>query len=871
MRRQARQLKWEFLANMTKQIEIPEFSLVALVGSSSSGKSTFAQKYFKPTEVLSSDFFRGMICDDENDQSISAEAFDLLYYAAQKRLKQMKLTVIDATNIKKSARARVLALAHEQNVHAVAIVLNMPENILLERNKARAERRLPAQVIRQHARDTRYSLKNLRQEGFRFVYEINTPEELEDIEIIRQKLWTDKRSEHGPFDIIGDIHGCYEELKLLLAKLGYEEKAGLYYHPAGRRLAFLGDFCDRGAENIAALKLVMRQVKEAGALAVPGNHDAKLLRYLNGKNPSMQHGFDKTEAEFAAADPAFKKEAAEFIDSLISHYVLDDGKLVITHAGIKEEYIGRTSACIREFCLYGETSGEPDEYGLPQRIDWAADYRGRATIVYGHISARKVVAKNNTYCIDTGCAYGGKLSALRYPEREIVSVPALKQYAERIKPWADEDEAGLGDLLTLSDVNKKLHIETELMTGIDIHENNSAAALEIMSRFAADPHWLIYLPPTMSPCETSPLDDYLEHPLEAFEYYKSQGVQKVICEQKHMGSRAVIVLCDSPETAARRFGIKNGERGIIYTRTGRRFFSAENVEKEILGRLSSVLRKTGFYADFKTDWLCLDCELMPWSEKAKGLILSQYATTGNAAKNSLKAASLALKAAAGRPGSAPEVAALTSGQNVNLNELVTRYQEKAQAIEQYIKAYREYSWPVNSVNDFRLAPFHILATEGQVFGREKHSWHMENIRKYFTGIDNIFIATPYLEVDTADSESVQAGVSWWLKLTASGGEGMVVKPETYTAFLGQKLLQPAIKCRGREYLRIIYGPEYLTPEHLKRLKVRSLNHKRRLALKEFALGLEGLNRFVKNEPLYRVHECAFGVLALESEPVDPRL
>lgn len=852
-------------------IEIPELCLVAMVGGTSSGKTSFALRHFKPTEVLSSDFFRGMVCDDENSQSVSGDAFDLLYYAADKRLNNGKLTVIDATNIQQSARKQVIDLAREQNVHAAAIVLNLPEEILQERNKARPERNFPERVIRQHCRDVKRSIKGLKREGFRFVYVINSLDQLENAEVVRTKLWNDKRDEHGPFDVIGDIHGCCDELERLLHKLGYLKTDGVFAHPDGRKAAFLGDFCDRGNRNADVLRLVMDMVGAGNAVAVPGNHDVKLLKHLRGKSIAMTHGIDKTIVEFDALGDAFKSEAAEFIDSLVSHYVLDDGKLVIAHAGLKQEYIGRGSARVREFCLYGETTGETDSYGLPVRLDWAADYRGRGTVVYGHVAGKEVKSQNNTFCIDTGCVFGGKLTAFRYPEREIVDVDALQQYYEPVKPLEEPVDTDMGDMLTVGDFNKKLHIETEFMPSIDIHENNAAAALEIMTRFAADPHWLIYLPPTMSPCETSGLDGYLEHPLQAFEYYRSRGVRNVVCEKKHMGSRAVVILCRTPETARGRFGITDGTRGIIYTRTGRRFFDDVSTESALLDRLDAVLTKTGFWEDFQTDWVCLDTELMPWSEKAQGLIHSQYAPTGNAGTGGLSAAVRALQSACGRQNNAVEVDQTTSGQNVDPAMLLERYRAKQEDMERYVKAYWEYCWTVNSMDDYRIAPFHILACEGKVFSDEKHVWHMENIRKYITGVDPIYMETQYLCVDTEEEQSVQAGVEWWLELTANGGEGMVVKPETYTAKQGPQLLQPAVKCRGREYLRIIYGAEYLEPTHLKRLKVRSLNRKRTLALKEFSLGMESLTRFVKGEPLYRVHECAFGVLAFESEPVDPRL
>ena len=493
-----------------------------------------------------------------------------------------------------------------------------------------------------------------------------------------------------------------------------------------------------------------------------------------------------------------------------------------------------------------------------------------ATGVYGHVAGSEVRALNDTYCIDTGCVFGGKLTAFRYPERETVSVDALKEYYESAKPLDETVDSNMGDMLTVGDFNRKLHITTSLMPSVDVHENNAAAALEIMSRFAADPHWLIYLPPTMSPCETSKLD-VLEHPLQAFEYYKSNGVKSVVCEKKHMGSRAVIVLCKNAQTAKSRFGVTDGTRGIIYTRTGRRFFDDAETERKLLDRLDAVLTKTGFWKDFNTEWVCLDTELMPWSEKAQGLIRSQYAPTGYAGVQSLTAAAMALSKASERKNIAFEVSESTSGQNVDVEQLLQRYKGKLDDMQNYVQAYREYCWTVKSVDDYRIAPFHILACEGKVFSLEKHVWHMETIKKYMTGLDPVFVATPYICVDTGDGESVKNGVEWWLNVTASGGEGMVVKPETFTAKNGVKLLQPAVKCRGREYLRIIYGAEYLEDNHLKRIKVRSLSRKRALALSEFSLGMESLTRFVNGDPLYKVHECAFGVLALESEPVDPRL
>ena len=853
------------------RIEIPEFCLVALVGATSSGKSSFAKKHFKPTEVLSSDFFRALVSDDENDQACSSAAFDALYYVAQKRLEAMKLTVIDATHLQETARRQVLNLAKEQNCHSVAIVFNIPEAILKQRNAARPERQLPERVIHRHANDLRRCIRGLKKEGFRFVYVLNGVDEVDAAGIVRTKLWNDKRDEHGPFDIIGDVHGCYDELTALLTKLGYaSDEAGLWKHPEGRKAVFLGDLCDRGPRNVDTLKLVMAMVEAGTALCVPGNHDVKLVKLLQGRNVQRTHGLEKTEAELLAQPEAFREKVRTFLDGLVSHYMLDGGALAVAHAGVKAHYQGRGSVRVRDFCLYGETTGETDEYGLPVRLDWTSEYRGRALVVYGHIPHVEPEILNNTCGIDTGCVFGGRLTALRYPEKILVSVPAKAVYYAPAKPLVPET-VEVTDDLTLPDVHGRMHVQTGLLPVVDIREAQTAAALEVMSRFAADPHWLIYLPPTMSPCETSEKADYLEYPDEAFAYYRKNGVRRVVCEKKHMGSRCVVVLCRSAETAARRFGVAGGSRGILYTRTGRRFFPDGAMEGLLLDRLDRVLTASGFWTDFKTDWVCLDTELMPWSEKARTLLREQYAPVGIAGRNGLRRTVAALESACRRDALHFAVDASASGQNVDLSAVLADFRYRADCLDRYTDAYRAYCWNVDGPDDLRIAPFHLLAVEGQVFTDRAHVWHMETIRKYMTGADPVFMATEYRVVDVDDPDSVRAGTDWWLALTGSGGEGMVVKPETYTAFDDGRLLQPAVKCRGREYLRIIYSPEYTKPEHLQRLKKRSLSRKRQLALREFALGVEGLERFAAREPLYRVHQCAFGVLALESEPVDPRL
>ncbi len=927
------------------KVTIPNLSLVVLIGASGSGKSTFARKHFKPTEVLSSDFCRALVADDENDLSATGAAFEVLHYVAAKRLAAGRLTVVDATNVQPDARKPLVALARQFHVLPVAIVLDVPEKVCLARNAARTGRQVPPRVIRQHVQQLRRIVGGLEREGFRHVFHLRGEAEIESAQIERHPLWTDKRNEHGPFDIIGDIHGCCDELEALLNKLGYvhsevsrspdldtsddrkspdDEADGqtfrrgqetyaeqsAFFRPDGRRVIFLGDFVDRGPRVVDTLKLVMAMHTAGSALCVPGNHDVKLLRKLRGRNVQITHGLDRTLAELDALPDeereAFKEKVAAFIDSLVSHYVLDDGKLVVAHAGMKEEMQGRASSAVRDFALYGETTGETDEFGLPVRHNWAAEYRGQAIVIYGHTPVPEPEWLNRTINIDTGCVFGGKLTALRYPEKELVSVPAQKTYSQPLRPFLAQPAPTLtaqqehDDLLNVADYLKKLIVHTRLMGNVVVREENAAAALEVMTRFAVAPQWLIYLPPTMSPCETSRRADFLEHPEEAFAYFRHEGVPRVVCEEKHMGSRVVIVLCRDEEVARKRFGIVRSRAmpcalrrparkawhdyepiGVCYTRTGRPFFNDENMERVLLERLRAACDACNFWETHGTDWLCLDAELMPWSAKAQELLRQQYAPVGVAGEVALA--------------QAEDVLAQAAARGLDVSTLQAQATARRDAVHRYRAAYRQYCWDVSSIDDLKLAPFHLLATEGKVHVDKDHVWHVETLKSLGDAADchserseesqangkilgcarndkrGVLCATPYRVVDVMDEASQREAIAWWETLTANGGEGIVVKPYDFIVRGTHGLVQPAVKCRGREYLRIIYGPEYLLPENLERLRARGLSAKRMLALREFALGVEALERFVRREPLRRVHECVFGVLAMESEPVDPRL
>jgi protein phosphatase len=849
-------------------LEIPDLSLVVLVGASGSGKSTFAARHFGPFEVLSSDFCRGLVSNDVTSQAATVAAFDVLHHIAGKRLEAGLLTVVDATNVQPDARRALVALARAHDVLPVAVVLDLPERVCRERDADRPDRQLGERVVARQVQQLHRGLRGLRKEGFRYVHLLQDTDEVAAATVVRTPLRSDLRGEHGPFDVIGDVHGCRSELEALLTRLGWtllRDELGRpvdAVHPEARRALFLGDLVDRGPDSPGVLRLVMGMVGAGHALAVPGNHEHKLVRALDGRQVQTGHGLALTLEQLAGEPEEFRRTVRDFCDGLVAHLVLDDGRLVVAHAGLPEQLHGRASGRVRSFALFGDVNGERDEYGMPVRLPWADDYRGRATVLYGHTPTPVPTWVNNTLCLDSGCVFGGHLSALRYPEKELVQVPAERVWADPGRPFPVAGEAPVAeaarrdpDVLDVTDVLGRRTVETSLHGRVTIAADQAIGALEVMSRFAVDPRWLLYLPPTMSPCATAGEGDLLEHPVSAFAQFRRDRVGAVVCEEKHMGSRAVVLVCRDQGTASARFGMPAGVTGAVHTRTGRPFFDPDRTEA-LLAVVRDAVDRAGLWHD--SGWLLLDSELMPWSVKAEELLRTQYAAVGAAARSALPAAVDALERAVT---TVPGVA-----------DLLARTRSRTGNAEAFTAAYRRYVWPVDGLDGVRLAPFQLLAADGRTFADRDHLWHLD-IADRLVGADRtgVLQTTRRLVVDPADEASVAEGVAWWTALTAEGGEGMVVKPLANQVRGPKGLAQPGIKVRGAEYLRIIYGPDYLEPANLERLRSRHLGRKRSLALREYALGMEALDRLVAGEPLWRVHEAVFGVLALETEPVDPRL
>jgi polynucleotide kinase-phosphatase len=862
------------------EIYLPYAGIVLLVGPSNSGKTTLlnrlvAENKILASEVISSDQFRILVSNiefitwnqrpkDEADalydeyHRISNEAFEAMDYLIGKRCRLNKLTIIDATHLKEEDRERYIRMGKKYHVPVTAIVFNVAENELISRDTLRDFPRGKNRIKQQYQHFKR-TLRFIKKEGFHRTY-ILSETELQGLDFGRQENSLLIDLGNG-IDFIGDIHGCYEEFIELLKKLGYEENAeGLFLHPEGRKILSLGDVMSRGPRSLETLQFFKKHVAAGLSFMIDSNHGWKIARWLDGRNVNLAHGDEKVKADFEEYESRFGKEASELLKEELkelllaakSHLIIVKNGVkvaVATHAGIRDYYIGKQSQRISDFCRYGDSEGL-DENGKPRRKDWTIDHQSNELIIWGHDPKPQPLLVNNTLNIDQGVVFGGRLTAYRFPEKQFILVQAKQDYANvpdnPLKEWERKRLAppNLGKFVN------GFSVLTEQYGEISIYKDVAKSALDDLSHYTLPLEEIVYIPPTMSPTpKPSNLEGYLEHPLEAFEYYQANGVDTMIVQKKHMGSRGILFLFKNKEVAKEYIGRET--LGAIYTRSGRAFFQKE-LEERILQVLNADL--SGYFEKYNTDFVLLDAEILPWNLKAKELIMSQYAHVGEMALLDRSKLRAQLQKA--------------SDNGRDIGKWLAETDKKINNAKIFNEVYQKYCWETEGLEGIQIAPFHTLAHSSETFFDQSHTWHMEK-NKEFSSISSLFVETEYRIV--TDEESMKAAIEWWEEMTEDGHEGFVVKPEMYVQRHNGKLLQPAIKVRGRKYLHIIYGIDYLQPENLSRLKQRNAGKKQRNALKEFSLGVEAVNRFVKGESLERYHECVLGVLALESDPIDPRL
>ena len=862
-------------------IILPYGGIVLLVGPSNSGKTSFLNGLVEkdqilPSEIVSSDTCRKIVSDidfietknqgkEETNvlfdqyKEISTEAFTLLDGIIESRCRLNKLSIVDATHLYAEDRKRYIAIAKKYHVPIVTIVFDVDLKVLLERDRHREHPRGTSRIKQQHQvfqKEKRF----IKKEGYAERYVISNTEMVQIKRNVENPLHLDVGE---GIDMIGDIHGCYDEMIQLLEKLGYEKnEQQLYVHPTGRKFLSLGDVMSRGPKSLTTLQFFLNHINAGLAYMIDSNHGWKIARWLDGKKVTLNHGDELVESDFKQYEAEFGQGQAKELKGQLkqmllkapSHYVLTKKGIptvVCTHAGIKDKMIGKQSRAISDFCRYGDSDGL-DEKGKPIRKDWTIHHQTSISIVWGHDPKQKPLIVNNTINIDQGVVFGGALTAYRYPEKEFVSVPAKKDYSNGTNnPLLDQKKKRL-DPPNIGRLINGYTVQTDKMGEIHISKEYVIPAIDTISHATVPIEELVYLPPTMSPSPTpSPLDKYLEHPKEAIDYYRSVGIHKLIAEKKHMGSRGVLYLFKDEEVAVKYVGRKT--LGVIYTRTGRAFFDQET-EMTILSKMNAALTNNDYFTKYNTDFILLDAEIMPWNLKAKELISRQYA---HVAENAIFDRRL-LK----------EKLEMAVGTNEGLEQWLKEYDEKLTNAHVFKDVFQKYCWEINDIDSIQIAPFHLLAHSNEMFFHQPHTWHMEK-NKEFAMMDNLFVETEYRVIDDAQSE--EQVIQWWEEITADGHEGIVIKPEIFLTTSQGKLIQPAIKVRGQKYLHIIYGMDYLQPKNLSTLKKRNTGKKQRLALKEFSLGIEGIQRLINGESLERVHECVLAILAMETDPVDPRL
>lgn len=835
-------------------LEVPHFSLIVLVGPSGSGKSTFAARHFQSTEVVSSDRCRGLVTDNEADWSVNHAAFDVVFCIVRKRLEARRLTVVDATSVRREDRKALLELAASCHAPAIAVVLDLPPEICHARNAQRPDRAFGADVVQRHHKHLRSGLDNLADEGFFKVAVLSSEAEVNAVEIVRTKAPMDLRHMHGPFDIIGDIHGCYDEMVQLLAKLGYRVEANpdapRAYAPAGRKAIFLGDLVDRGPNSPAVLRLVMSMVQQGDALCVPGNHDAKLFRKLKGHKVKVAHGLGRTLKQLAAEPPEFTSQVQEFIDGLVHHYVLDDGRLVVAHAGLIETYHMGTSNKVQHFALFGDTTGERAPDGLPIRRNWALGYRGQPMVVYGHTPTATVNWLNHTTCIDTGCVFGGLLTALRYPEREFVQVPARERYYVSPRPLKYPShpprppvELSYREPLDINDLLGKRFLQTRYDVDVRLSEAQAIAGLPGASRLAAQPGWVVYLPPQELPIERlCTRTDFKARLQSAVLYHQQQGVKRLAWSHIPLGSRAVAVLCASPQVAEHRFGAEPGVQGLLYDQAGRSPAQlSSTAQQHLIGALTQAFDQAELWQALESDWVALELTLYaPQQVEAQRTLARAQGTVTRAL---LTATHRALDGLVLPPG------------------LAMRLKERGE----HLARFEEHLAPTATTgpqeqaatNPLHVYPLRLLASEGAVHTHRDITWQQAQLDAICTTNPELLTRPTSgqlnLDTDTQPSAAL-THIDESLLGRLAGIRLQPLPPSADQTPAGP--LAPTLFCATNPNLWLHTGPLHSSapgepPADLLQQVTR-----------EQALTLEALQRYVDGEPLFRVHECIYGMLAL---------
>lgn len=848
--------------------EIPEFALVLLLGPASIGQEQFAAKHFEPRAYLNPNKFKDLIAEPETS-NLEEDSYTLLFQVLEMRLRHRQICCVDVPHLNVEELKKLKRLSKQYHCRLIAISFDFP---LQESQKLNAE--LESNPIAPHIFKIKHSQhlqrsKFLKEEGFRQILRFNSQAEANSAKLEFKKLRCDLRSEQGPFDIIGDVHGCLDELLQLLALLGYQIqkldnpskpwKPFTASHPEGRRIVFVGDYCDRGPDSPGVFKLVMSLFECNIALGVPGNHDDKLERKLSGRDVSLKHGLAETIEQFKEYPQEFHEEVRKFIKSLPSHIVLQNGELVVAHAGLKSSMHNRSSSEIHSFCIYGETTGQKDEFGLPIRLNWAANYSGKAMIVYGHTPILEAEWENNTIDIDTGCVFGGKLTALRYPEKELVHVNAIQKWMEPSRPLSQIGNLNDQKVENKPALNANLFQENAGFTCqagylVTFRAHQIEAIQKHFSRHTVNPRWIASLPVPFNVIHSGKIKGYLEHPASAFDYYKEHGQNSVHLQLLESPIRATILLCKDEASAFRRIGSGSEGIGKIYGKNARPIFEDIKEEQSILRRISHHFQNEGIWDAFQTDWICFECEVRPFSKIAPDLFDGPFQSLSLAARTQTDFVLNQLNAANKNEALIAEIET-----NTKLS------QKEIREFDQVLKRLK------TNQKSLRFVPLFVHATERKVNSKQSTKWHRALCEKIVNAVPTLFEMPVSIEIDLNSESEKRKAIEFWENECANSAIAALIIADQYYIDLHQDLIYPGIIARSPAFLRMIYGLQFDRPNSLLELQGKGNETINAAKLRQLGFLNDALSSFANYENWEITFRMIFAALGLEMQISDPRI
>ena len=692
--------------------------------------------------------------------------------------------MIDATNVQPEARKPLVELARQYHCLPVAIVLDLPERICQERNAGRRDRDFGPHVIRNQKSQLRRSLRGLQQGGL--------PARLRagDARGGRgggRRAGAALERQAGRARAVRHHRRCPRLLRRAggaarsgsgYARPGWRRRSALgdrtFVHPEGRKAVFLGDLVDRGPRILDTVRLVRNMVAERLGPVRPRQPRHEAAAGSSGARTSRSRTVWPTRWPRSTpcrtrSERPFCDELADFLDGLVSHYVLDDGKLVVAHAGMKEEMQGRGSGKVRDFALYGETTGETDEFGLPVRFDWASEYRGQAMVVYGHTPVPEPDWLNRTVNIDTGCVFGGKLTALRYPEKEFVSVPAARTYCEPARPFLPPERAGprpLGPAGPRRGARRRGRARQADHPDPAAGQRHDPGGERHGGAGGDEP---VRRRPEVADLPAAHHVALRDQPGRGPAGAPGRGVRLLPQRGRPAGrlrGEAHGLPCGRRRLPGRGGGpgaVRRDHRGMRHRGHPHRAAVLQR-RRPGAARSSTGCARRSTAADL---WSEAGHDLGVPGLRADAVVGQGPGTPADPVRRR-GGGGLGVPAPSRRWRWRRRAARLEGEERAKLAEVEARFRLREQDIDRFVAAYRQYCWPVESLTDLKLAPFHLLATEGHVHTDRDHLWHMETLAEVCRADPELLLATRYKVVDVTDQASQDEGIAWWEELHGAG-------------------------------------------------------------------------------------------------------